>query len=451
MLNLGLNKHRSYLLNLEKGLLSPDNYHILYSPADYKKYVLEKIKTAQHQIYLVALYLENDEAGREIIDALFRAQSANPNLTIKVLVDWHRAQRGRIGEKSKFSNADYYYSQRLQYPNINIPFYGVPINTKEMLGVLHLKGCIIDDEIIYSGASFNNVYLNQFDSYRYDRYHCFSQPSLAKTMVNYLEETIISHPAVNRLDVEQRPTKKELKFTIKSFRRYLSNQRYQIESKQENNSELSACPIVGLSKSNPLNRTIHHLISATQKKVIICTPYFNLPSIIAKDIIRLLRKGKEIEIIVGDKKANDFFIPENEPFKIIGGLPYLYEMNLRKFAIKLQKYIDTGQLKIRLWKDEDNSYHLKGIWVDQEWMLITGNNINPRGWRLDLENGILVHDPKHDLSAKKERELDCIREHTILITHYQQIQSSQFYPKPVKKLIKRMKRIKVDALIRRLL
>ncbi|STH38224.1 phosphatidylserine synthase [Escherichia coli] len=77
-------------------------------------------------------------------------------------------------------------------------------------------------------------------------------------------------------------------------------------------------------------------------------------------------------------------------FKIIGALPYLYEINLRRFLSRLQYYVNTDQLVVRLWKDDDNTYHLKGMWVDDKWMLITGNNLNPRAWRLDLENAILI-------------------------------------------------------------
>ena len=49
------------------------------------------------------------------------------------------------------------------------------------------------------------------------------------------------------------------------------------------------------------------------------------------------------------------------------------------------------------------------MWVDDEWMLLTGNNLNPRAWRLDLENAILIHDPKHQLGAMREKELNLIR------------------------------------------
>lgn len=62
---------------------------------------------------------------------------------------------------------------------------------------------------------------------------------------------------------------------------------------------------------------------------------------------------------------------------------------------------------VRLWKDDDNTYHLKGMWVDDKWMLLTGNNLNPRARRLDLENAILIHDLSRSLplSGKKSWNL----------------------------------------------
>ena len=57
-------------------------------------------------------------------------------------------------------------------------FFGVPINTREVFGVLHIKGFVFDDTVLYSGASINNVYLQQQDKYRYDRYQKFTMRHL---------------------------------------------------------------------------------------------------------------------------------------------------------------------------------------------------------------------------------------------------------------------------------
>ncbi|MBI0155098.1 CDP-diacylglycerol--serine O-phosphatidyltransferase [Gilliamella sp. W8128] len=442
--------HQKHLNELAKLQQKAEQYQIVYDPKSYRVALLEQIKKAQQRIYIVALYLEQDEAGREILDALYQAKTHQPNLDIKIFVDWHRAQRGRIGEDKTKTNARYYYDLKQKHPSVDIPVYGVPVNRREVLGVLHLKGFIIDDTVIYSGASINNVYLYKLDKYRYDRYHFITNRVLADTMVNYVNDNFLPLDGVQRLDVSEHKTRKQIKSEIKQLRQHLMDVNYQYTGNSDNET-LSVAPIVGLGRNNQLNKIIHHLINTTEQKITFCTPYFNLPNILVRDIIRLLRKGKQVEIIIGDKVANDFYIPEDQPFNISGGLPYLYEINLRRFVERLQNYIDKEQLIIRLWKDADQTYHLKGIWVDDEWMMITGNNLNPRAWRLDLENAILVHDPKHELQQQIKQELTTIREKTALVTHFQQIQASQFYPKQVHKLIKRLSRIRVDRIIKRLL
>lgn len=442
--------HRNYLNRLNKIKQQPEDYQILLSSSEYRLALLDAIANAQSRIYIVALYLERDEAGQEILAAIYAAKEKNPHLDVKIFVDWHRAQRGRIGEPKTNTNAKYYYEMKQQYPNVDIAVYGVPINRREMLGVLHLKGSIIDETVFYTGASINNVYLHKLDKYRYDRYHVINNPVLANSMIDYINHNFLSFDAVQRLDLDTHKTRKQLKSAIKSLRHHLTHANYQFVG-EDTNKSLSITPIAGLGKGNQLNQVIHHMICSAKEKIIFCTPYFNLPPIIVKDIIRQLRKGKQVEIIVGDKTANDFYIPPDQKFNMIGGLPYLYEVNLRKFIERLQSYVDKEQLIIRLWKDDDNSYHLKGVWVDNEWVLITGNNINPRAWRLDLENGLLIHDPKQQLTNKFKQELKEIRVKTLLINHYQQIQASQFYPKQVQKLINRLSRIRVDRLIKRLL
>lgn len=67
----------------------------------------------------------------------------------------------------------------------------------------------------------------------------------------------------------------------------------------------------------------------------------------------------KVHIVIGDKTANDFYIAPEEPFKTIGGLPYLYELNLRRFAKANEAHIASRKLSIHLWKHENHSFHLK--------------------------------------------------------------------------------------------
>ncbi|WP_214053732.1 CDP-diacylglycerol--serine O-phosphatidyltransferase [Photorhabdus caribbeanensis] len=443
-------KHQQHLAQLPKLPQSVADVKTLYQPEVFRSTLLEKIANAEKHIYIISLYLENDDAGRDILNALYAAKQQRPGLDIKVLVDWHRAQRGRIGAAAMATNADWYCAMAEAYSDVKIPVLGVPVNTREALGVLHLKGFIFDDTVVYSGASINDVYLHQHDKYRYDRYHLLHNAKLAEAMKHFVDNHIIATGAVQKLDCKNRPRIPEIKNLIRQLRFSLRHTTYKINN-QATNDELSVTPLAGLGKKNLLNKTISHLIASTEQKLIICTPYFNLPAIIVRRIVHLLRKGKHVEIIVGDKTANDFYIPPEEPFKIIGALPYLYEINLRRFISRLQRYVDNNQLTIRLWKDGDNSYHLKGVWVDNQWQLITGNNLNPRAWGLDLENAILIHDPHKEMQEQRTEELNCIRTYTTVVSNYQELDSIQLYPVKVRKLIRRLRRIRVDKLISRIL
>ncbi|MDE9448812.1 CDP-diacylglycerol--serine O-phosphatidyltransferase, partial [Xenorhabdus bovienii] len=66
----------------------------LYQSKVFLSTLLEHIANAQKHIYIAALYLENDDAGRDVLTALYIAKQKRPELDIKILVDWHRAQRG---------------------------------------------------------------------------------------------------------------------------------------------------------------------------------------------------------------------------------------------------------------------------------------------------------------------------------------------------------------------
>ena len=448
------NHARKQLESLKFIPQSADKVEFLAGSREFKTRILQLIKTAKSRIYLTALYFEQDEAGQEILAALYQAKQANPQLTIKVLVDWHRAQRGRIGEETQKSNADWYANIRQQYdlpPDNDIEFWGVPISGREIFGVLHLKGFVFDDTLVYSGASINDVYLQQSERYRYDRYHVIENRTLTDSLVNLITQHILGNPAVSRLDRTERVKTAEIRPQIKAFRKYLSRQNYRFSGHKHGNS-LCLTPIIGLGRrKNRLNCIIKALFYRVQEKLTICTPYFNLPRALLTRIAWLLENGRQVEIIVGDKTANDFYIPPEEKFTIASALPYLYEKNLRAFAKRHDFYIQNKQLTVRIWKDGENSYHLKGVWVDDRYILLTGNNLNPRAWNLDAENAVLIHDPQAELTEKAQTELARIRTYTQVLSHYSDLEQLKDYPENVRKLLKKFGRVKLDKIVKMLL
>ncbi len=419
----------------------------LADPTDFRKTLLALIAQARHRILIATLYLQDDDAGREVLAALYAAKAAHPQLEIAVFVDWHRAQRGLIGKNRSAGNAAMYKEMaRRLGPGVEI--YGVPVQRRELMGVLHLKGSIFDDFVLYTGASLNDVYLQRHERYRLDRYHLIRSQPLADSMANLLTDVLRGNPAVHALDTARVPKTVSIRNAIIKFRRLLGKSAYSFKAAAIGRGEVGITPLLGLgTRDNALNAALLLLIRRTQQRLVLFTPYFNLPGPIRKAVDAKIKAGCQVTIILGDKTANDFYIPPNEPFKTIGALPYLYEANLRRFCKTHHKAIEAGLLNIQLWQDTDNTFHLKGLLVDDDYALLTGNNLNPRAWRLDLENGLLIHDPHKLLLAQHLAELDALLTHTRRLDGHNALDAVDTYPLPVQRLIKRLARVRADRLV----
>lgn len=423
----------------------------LASPVDYRDTLLALIGQARRRILIAALYLQDDDAGREVLAALYAAKKAQPQLAISVFVDWHRAQRGLIGKIKSEGNAALYRSMAERFgPGVTV--YGVPVQRRELMGVLHLKGLVIDDCVLYSGASLNDVYLQRHGRYRLDRYHRVDDAALADSLAGLLDTTFIPSPAVHPLDTGRVPKTVELRAAIAQFRRMLTKARYRFADEVIKPGEVGITPLIGLGvRDNALNSVILQLIHEARRQLVLFTPYFNLPGPIRRLLAQKIKAGCRVTIILGDKTANDFYIPPEEPFKTIGALPYLYEANLRRFCKAHQTAINAGTLNVHVWRHDDNTFHLKGLLVDGNYALLTGNNLNPRAWRLDLENGLLIHDPQELLLPQHQAELERIMQHTERLTSHEAIDPVESYPAPVQRLLRRLARVRADRLVNQVL
>ena len=66
------------------------------------------------------------------------------------------------------------------------------------------------------------------------------------------------------------------------------------------------------------------------------------------------------------------------------------------------------------------------------------------------KQAIVVRRPDGGLEIR-EKELKLIRTHTTVVKHYRDLQSIADYPVKVRKLIRRLRRIRIDRLISRIL
>jgi CDP-diacylglycerol--serine O-phosphatidyltransferase len=423
----------------------------LPDPAAFRTTLLDLIATATRRIVIIALYLQDDDAGREIMDALYAAKARRPDLQVALFLDWHRAQRGLIGKQRSEGNAAMYRRYRQRHgPGIEV--YGVPVQNRELFGVLHVKGFVFDDTVLYSGASLNDVYLARHQTYRLDRYHLLRHAALANALAGFAYQHLLPAGAACRLDLPGAPRPRPLARIIRDLRAALDQAAYTVPHEVPGAGEIAVTPMLGFGRThNALDATVLQLLREARRQVILLTPYFNLPRPLRAAVGSLLRRGCNIDIMVGDKTASDFYIPPTEPFKTIGLLPYLYENNLRRFMRGHRRQIASGQLRIHVWRHGGNSYHAKGLFIDDQIAVLTGSNLNPRAWRLDLENALVLRDPQRLLHARHQAEWAALREHATLLADYAALDSPAQYPPAVRRNLRRLKRTRLDRLVNRLL
>lgn len=447
MLETMLNKRR--LAALPSTSIDASTVEVLCHATEYHAKVHQLIQSARKRIILTALYLQADEAGEAVLRALYQAKQANPELQVTVYVDFHRARRGLIGKSDMKTNADFYREIAAEYPH-PIEILGVPVKRRELFGVLHLKGFVFDDTLLYSGASLNNVYLGQPSRYRADRYLLITNKALADAFAAGHQQVLGDRQVVQSLLDPSPEVAQAYKPHHRSWLKHAKQHSYPQQGKSD--ESLRASLLMGMGRlKNTLNQSLLAVLALAQREVLIYTPYFNPPPVLAKALRKCLKRGVKVTIVVGDKTANDFYIPPTQRFSRIGGLPYLYETILRKFLKSNQSYIDNGLLEVRLWKHEDNSYHLKGISVDGVRHLFTGHNLNPRAFALDYENGILVEDELGQLQAALGQEQEQIFLNTRSVRHFSEIEMVRDYPEPVRKLLSKIKGIGADMVLKRLI
>ncbi len=427
---------------------------IFVSPKQYKLQLISLISNATKRIYITALYLQDDAAGREVMHALYQAKMKKPDLDIKVFVDFHRGQRGLIGEKQSLGNRALYLTLANEYPQ-HIGVYGVAVKRKELFGVLHLKGMVFDDKLFYTGASINDIYFHQQNRYRLDRYCEINSRPLADSFCNYLIDIFVTPGFAPLLNQDILPSQMQQKRNVVALKSLLKKSSYQLTTAMNTNSlkaPITIQPLIGYGRrGNKLNRTVRNLVQNAQSHLTLFTPYFNLPPVLARDVIKALKRGVVITLVVGDKTANDFYIANEEDYSTIGIVPYIYEMLLKRFVKRYQHFIEQGLLNVHLWKHENNSFHLKGILADDRYHLLTGSNLNPRAWSLDLENGLLVDDPCAQLLDKFNSEMTGLLMKTHKIRHFSEIQSVSDYPEKPQKLLNKIRITQIDKILKRFL
>jgi CDP-diacylglycerol--glycerol-3-phosphate 3-phosphatidyltransferase len=287
----------------------------------------------------------------------------------------------------------------------------LPERIKEVMGVLHLKLYIFDNNVIISGANLSNDYFTN----RQDRYILIQD---CKELADFFESLVDSiskfsfkatandkityennvHPFLDKFDVYRRELGNDIKNVINSY-----YENYNLKTYKNDSNCAYVFPLVQLNycniKTDQAVTNKFFKLASENCEICFTTGYFNLTNEYVRSIIKE-NKGK-FKVLVSSPESNGFFKAKG----LSGVIPLIYscyEEDFFKYSQLLYRDIKFFEYKRENW-----SYHAKGIWYYPfqnnqlpTMTLVGSSNYGFRSVYRDVEAQILIYTKNKELQTK---------------------------------------------------
>uniref|UniRef100_A0A8C9GE15 CDP-diacylglycerol--glycerol-3-phosphate 3-phosphatidyltransferase n=1 Tax=Piliocolobus tephrosceles TaxID=591936 RepID=A0A8C9GE15_9PRIM len=203
---------------------------MLYTPDEFFQTLKYLFNTSEKRIVISTLYIGSGDLEKDLINSIITNKNIK-NLKVDILIDKQRGLRpdGALNETSvdvlsKLLNGD---GNDINISLFHNPLLGyilnkiLPSRVKEVIGVMHMKIFICDDNIIISGANLSDSYLRN----RQDRYLLIEHKLLSDSVhkiVNTIQDMSFTLNVDSTLQWESdliNPLKESYLFREQFFRR----------------------------------------------------------------------------------------------------------------------------------------------------------------------------------------------------------------------------------------
>ncbi|KAJ3214870.1 CDP-diacylglycerol--glycerol-3-phosphate 3-phosphatidyltransferase [Dinochytrium kinnereticum] len=401
-----------------------DHIHPLHTPDEFYGNIKDGIRNAKRRIVLSSLYLGEGEV--ELVECvrnrLEKSAEAKEDLKFHILIDFLRGTRKNAHGRSSVSLLQPLASAFPDRTQISLfQFPGgtallskcLPNRIREVVGLMHMKVYIFDDDVIISGANLSSDYFNN----RQDRYIKFqNSPELAEYLKSFTDLiSSFSHkldPSSDNFVALNPISSAGISNALKGF---LKNSKWSIgDCKPSDTYVLPYFQIRRLGVADE-EKIMRQLITSTDfechkrsASLTLSSPYLNLE----KDYEARLAKAKlPLTLIAASPEANGFFTAKGAARHI----PMAYTartMRLLRYMERWRrKHFDYLEYYRKGW-----TYHAKGVWIamDGQWGLtaIGSSNFGLRSTRRDLEAQVLVVTNNSGLQERMKNECLALKAHS---------------------------------------
>jgi CDP-diacylglycerol---glycerol-3-phosphate 3-phosphatidyltransferase len=391
--------------------LHSEHVTIIPTPTAFYDQLVANIRRAQHRITISSLYLGTGELERKLVDAIADKLRENPDIQVKIVLDYSRGQRGGQDRSSVTM-----FKQLLkQFPN-NLELYlykvpqlkgikaSLPPPFNETIGVSHAKVYLVDDTLILSGANLSEDYFTN----RQDRYVQMAQCEGLATFYHEFVGIIAAFSYQAKLDrggqsgdyvLDSPAPRSESKKVVmkREFEEIVSNQKHREEATEFSSSTSSgghdtwAFPTIQFT---PINVTHDEVVLSELLRQVpdhsslgIASGYLNFPPFLDELLVNC---GAHLDVLTAAPEANGFFNANG----IKGALPMAYSLIEQEFYEKTRsrKFVTN----IREYNYPGWTFHGKGMWFSPsvhsppQLTIVGSSNFGRRSYGCDLESQLVM-------------------------------------------------------------
>lgn len=409
----------------------PDQISFLTSPTNYYEFLKEAIGSANHKIYMTALYLGTGELEKNLVQVLSRRlDQKGDSIKTRIHLDYFRGSRGHPSSSAGLLLpvlAKHPLSLRvsmLRYSNNGRWHSLLPSRWNEIFGLSHMKVFVFDDTVLVTGANMNTSYFTN----RTDRYVCIrDHPRLAA----YFMELIETLGDISFSLQDSREDTLQYAKPVVPVSKSSSHVKTFLEKHRGlRDQETGSTVIVPTLQMFPWaidqdEKTMKELLvwadeHYPEAHAAFATGYFS-PSPATREIFFNGDRNKKRywRILISSPEANGFYGAKG----LSGHIPDLYraiELEFLKLPERTPLLLDeNGDEAIYEYQREGWTYHAKGIWLESPELMVTvvgSSNFGHRSYERDLETQLTIATEDSGLGDRIKADRDSLFTHSKLVS-----------------------------------
>lgn len=428
--------------------INPDNIQFLSEPCEYYEQLKKMFANAKDRIIISSLYMGTGHLEKDLVTTIEENLNRNNDLSVKVLFDYSRGLRNNENSKTIFKKCLEDYSERFKLFLYHTPeLRGVlkkclPERVDEVIGVMHIKVYIADNDFIITGANLSNDYfvdrqdryiilkdckkLCDFYSLLLDQIKDFSFQVDTSGQVTFVNDNQSLHPYLGVYSDFCQEFSNRIHEFYRKYEQLNSIDLKQIDFENDNlEQDTDKAYIVPLVQSGPANvrfdeEFTDYIVSNSPgtSEINLATGYFNLTTNLMK---RILNSEALIKVLTTSELGNGFYGSKGFS-KFIPDIYTCIEKNFYDLVLKTDQ-----QKRVQLFEyyKENWTFHAKGLWyvpnrtkdILPTLTLVGSSNFGHRSVGRDLELQLAIYSRNEKFKQKLLAEKTYVYANSTMITN----------------------------------